>query len=266
MNMVMNKELAHVLERSEVDCLHSRLTAIKEIAGNPMGVEIQTFGSATAFSVKNIPGPSFNTIKGLKDGDEKYIDEIIDFYNGKKIPLRFELTPGHVSSTFLTYLSEIGFYQNDFHTTLYAKGHEAKGEKNLSIHELKRDEFETFAEIYTQGFQMPSFLKKGVAQNNEILHDKKGWTFYLGCIDDEPAGIGVLFMKDNIATLAAAATTPQFRNKGIQSSLIKHRIYHATQKGCNLLVSQARFGSTSQNNMERAGFKLGYTKSIWIKK
>ncbi|RTR29529.1 GNAT family N-acetyltransferase [Robertmurraya yapensis] len=264
--MVVNKELAHVLEMSEVDCLHSRLTAIKELEGNPMGVDIQTFGSATAFSVKNIPGPSFNTVKGLKDGDEKYIDRIIDFYNEKSIPLRFELAPGHVSSTLLTYLSEKGFYQNDFHTTLYANSLVAKGENELAIRELRSDEFDTFAEIYTRGFQMPSFLKNGVAQNNEVLHDKEEWTFYLACIEDEPAGIGVLFIKDNVATLAAAATTPQFRKKGIQRSLIKHRIYQAFQKGCILLVSQARFGSTSQNNLERAGFNIGYTKSIWIKK
>lgn len=231
-----------------------------------MGVEIQTFGNATAFSVKKIPGPSFNTVKGLKDGDEKYIDEIINFYKEKEIPLRFELTPGHVSSTFLTYLSEIGFYQNDFHTTLYAQGLEAKGENEIAIRILQKDEFNTFAEIYTQGFQMPSFLKNGVAQNNEILHDKEEWTFYLASIDEEPSGIGVLFIKDNIATLAAAATCPKFRNKGVHTALINHRINQATQKGCELLVSQARFGSTSQNNIERAGFKIGYTKTICIKK
>lgn len=264
--MVVNKDLAIVLEMSEVDCLLSRLSAIKEIEGNPMGVDIQTFGSATAFSVKNIPGPSFNTVKGLKDGDEKYIDNIIDFYNEKDIPVRFELAPGLISSTLLTYLSDKGFYQNDFHTTLYAVNQQDMSEPHLSIRELSKNEFDTFAEIYTHGFQMPSFLKNGVAQNNKVLHDKKGWTFYLACIEDEPAGIGVLFIQDTIATLAASATIPKFRNKGVHTALIKHRINQATQKGCNLLVSQARFFSTSQNNLERSGFKIGYTKSIWVKK
>lgn len=262
----MIKELAHLLETSEIECINSRLTAIKKIAGNPMGVNIQTFGSATAFSVKNIPGPSFNTVKGLKDGDENYLDDIIHFYNEKDIPVRIELTPGHVSSTFLSFLSEKGFYQNDFHTTLYIKDLEAKRANEIVIRELKRDEFDTFSEIYIQGFQMPSFLKNGVAQNNEILHDKEEWTFYLASLEEEPAGIGVLFIKDNIATLAAAATSPIFRNMGVHTALINHRINQATQKECNLLVSQAKFGSTSQNNMERAGFKIGYTKSIWVKK
>lgn len=264
--MVVNKELAHVLEMSEVDCLYSRLTAIKEIEGNPMGVEIQNFGKATAFSVKNIPVPTFNTVKGLQDSDEKYIDKIIDFYNENDIPVRFEIAPANVSSRFLTYLSEKGFYQNDFHTTLYATNQQDISEPQISVRELKKEEFGTFAEIYTKGFQMPPFLKSGVARNNEVLHDKNDWTFYLACINDEPAGIGVLFIKEEIATLAAAATIPKFKNKGVHTALIKHRINQASRKGCNLLVSQARFGSISQNNMERAGFKIGYTKSIWVKK
>ena len=39
----------------------------------------------------------------------------------------------------------------------------------------------------------------------------------------------------------------------------------ANQLGCELIVGQARFGSISQNNMERAGMKIAYTKAIWTK-
>lgn len=90
MSLVVNKELVYTLEKSEIDALFSRLTAIKEIDGNPMDVEIQRFGNATAFSVKNIPGPSFNVVKGLKEGDEKYIDMIIDYYEKKRF--QFDLS------------------------------------------------------------------------------------------------------------------------------------------------------------------------------
>lgn len=270
MTCVVNKELGMRLENSEIDTLWSRLTAIQEINGNPMGVEIQKFGDATAFSVTNIPGPSFNTVKGLTDNDEKYVEDIIRFYNQKEIPVRFELTPAHVSSDLLTYLNKLGFYQLDFHTSLYrvtdSMLSEEEAEPQISIRELERDEFDTFAEIYTKGFQMPSFLKSDVAQNNKILYNNQNWTFYLASIDNVPAGIGVLFIKDSIATLAAAATVPSLRKKGIQSALIRKRIYQASLEECDLIVGQAKFGSTSQTNMEKAGMKIGYTKAIWIKK
>ena len=37
----------------------------------------------------------------------------------------------------------------------------------------------------------------------------------------------------------------------------------AIESNCTLIVGQARFGSGSQNNMERAHMKIAYTKSIW---
>ncbi|MGP4039945.1 GNAT family N-acetyltransferase [Gracilibacillus sp. D59] len=269
MTIVVNKELAMRLENSEIDTLFSRLTAIKEISRNPMGVEIQRFGNATAFSVKNIPGPSFNTVKGLTDHDARYVDKIVNFYNQMEIPVRFELTPAHVSSDLLTYLNKLGFYQLDFHTSLYKtvelKTMEEIIEPEISIRELKNDEFDTFAEIYTKGFQMPAFLKRGVAQNNKILYNNKNWTFYLASIDNSPAGIGVLFTKDRIATLAAATTIPSLRRNGIHSVLIKKRMYQASLEECDLIVGQAKFGSISQNNMERMGMRIAYTKSIWVK-
>lgn len=270
MTVVVNKELGFRLENAEIDALCSRLTAIQGISGNPMGVEIQKFGDATAFSVTNIPGPSFNTVKGLTANDEKYVEKIIRFYKEKEIPVRFELTPAHVSPDLLTYLNTLGFYQLDFHTSLY-KGtdsmlSEEKVEPQISIRELEIDEFDAFAEIYTNGFQMPSFLQNGVAQNNKILYNNPNWTFYLASIDNVPAGVGVLFIKDRIATLAAAATVPSLRKNGIQSALIKKRIHQAYLEQCDLIAGQAKFGSTSQTNMEKAGMKIAYTKAIWVKR
>ncbi|MEH7236716.1 GNAT family N-acetyltransferase [Bacillus sp. JJ1562] len=267
--MVVTKTLAQTLETSEIEVLKSRLTAIQAIEGNPMGVEIEQFGNATAFSVKNIPGPSFNTVKGLLDGDEEYIEPIINFYKQKDIPVRFELTPGHVSTDLLTYLSNKGFYQHDFHTTLYSEltsQNETGNHSKIAIRELQKDEFDLYAEIYVKGFGMPAFLKDSVAQNNQILYDHENWTFYLASIEDQPVGIGVLFTKNGIGTLASATTLPEYRNRGIQTALIEQRMQKALEQNCRWIVGQARFGSVSQNNMERAGMRIGYTKAIWIMK
>ncbi|MEH7381034.1 GNAT family N-acetyltransferase [Bacillus sp. JJ1533] len=265
--VVVTKKLAQTLETSEIEMLNSRLSTIQAIEGNPMDVEIEQFGNATAFLVKNIPGPSFNTVKGLSDGDEDYIEQIIHFYKQKDIPVRFELTPGHVSSEFLTYLSNKGFYQYDFHTTLYSELDslsETDYPSKISIRDFQRDEFDLFAEIYTKGFGMRAFLKDGVSINNQILYDHENWSFYLASFDGKPAGSGVLFTGNGIGTLASATTLPEYRNQGIQTALIKQRFQKALEQECGLIVGQARFGSVSQNNMERAGMRIGYTKAIWI--
>lgn len=269
MTIVVTKEFAQKLEQAEIDMLTSRLSAIQNIEGNPMGIELQSFGNATAFFAKNIPGPSFNTVKGLRSGDEHYIDQIIEFYNKKDIPVVIELTPAHTSKELFTTLSKLGFYQIDFHTTLYKQlpneSYDETYSHEISIRKLCEDEFALFAEIYTKGFQMPEFLMSGVAQNNCILYSNPNWTFYLASIGEIPVGIGVLFAKDQMATLAAAATLPAERNKGIQRSLIKKRAIEALNSDNKILLGQAKFGSISQNNMEREGMKIAYTKAIWVK-
>lgn len=268
MKDVLTKSLAQTIEQSEIDTLVSRLNGIRSIGSNPMGAEVKRFGNATAFSVQNIPGPSFNTVKGITDEDINQIDSILDFYQKKGIPAQFEITPAHASSSLMTHLTGKGFYQSGFHTSLFSEL-STMGEKMaspISIRKLAGNEFDIFASIYAKGFNMPAFLKEGIAQNNGVLHDNKNWTFYLASIEGEPAGIGVIFIQDNVANLAAAATLPTMRHKGIHQALINKRVQQAIISNCNLIVGQAAFGNVSQNNMEKAGMRIAYTKAIWVQK
>lgn len=57
MSLMLTKDVARSIERSEIDCLQSRLTAIQQIDGNPMGIECKNFGDATAFQAKKYPWP-----------------------------------------------------------------------------------------------------------------------------------------------------------------------------------------------------------------
>ncbi|SET01058.1 Predicted acetyltransferase, GNAT superfamily [Oceanobacillus limi] len=112
---------------------------------------------------------------------------------------------------------------------------------------------------------MPSFLKEFVAVNNKVLHNKAGWRFYIAYVDKIPAGIGVLFRKGAFGMLAASATVPEFRNKGVHRALINRRVEDAKDMGCSFMVGQAAYGSVSQSNMEKAGMNITYTKSIWVR-
>ncbi len=49
----------------------------------------------------------------------------------------------------------------------------------------------------------------------------------------------------------------------MQTALIAVRIAEAEAAGCDLVCSQAAFGSPSQRNLERAGLSVAYTKAVW---
>jgi hypothetical protein len=49
----------------------------------------------------------------------------------------------------------------------------------------------------------------------------------------------------------------------VQTALIARRIADAEAAGAELICSGATLGSASQRNLERAGLKLAYTKTVW---
>ena len=268
MSTIMTLDAASEIENTEINMLSSRLETLQEINGNPMQVQMKKFGSATAFSSKVIAGPTFNTVKGITFTNTDQIDEIISYYQSLQIPCRFEITPAQGTTELFQYLSQKDFYQSSFHTALYNIPREDSSllPSNISVRQLKENEFNIFADIYVSGFNMPSFTKDGVHQNNEILYNKPGWHFFIAEVQNIPAGIGVLYINQGIASLAASATLPEFQRRGCHTALIQKRIETAIESNCNLIVGQARFGSGSQNNMERAHMKIAYTKSIWTAK
>ncbi|WP_341519241.1 GNAT family N-acetyltransferase [Bacillus paramobilis] len=268
MSTIMTLNTAQEIESAEIHMLSSRLKALQAINGNPMQVQMKKFGSATAFSSKIITGPAFNTVKGVTFTNTDEIDEIISYYQSLQIPCRFEITPAQGTTELFQYLSQKELYQSNFHTALYSIPSEDSTllPSHISVRHLKENEFDTFADIYVRGFNMPSFTKDGVHQNNEILYNKPGWHFFIAEVQNTPASIGVLYINNGVASLAASATLPEFQRKGCHTALIQKRIETALESNCNLIVGQARFGSGSQNNMERAHMKIAYTKSIWTAK
>lgn len=246
MSTIMTLNAAQEIENAEIHMLSSRLKALQALAENPMQVQMKKFGSATAFSSKIIAGPAFNTVKGITNTDE--LDEIISYYQSLQIPCRFEITPAQGTAELFQYLSQKGFYQSSFHTALYSIPREDPSllPANISVRQLKENEFHIFADIYVRGFNMPSFTKDGVRQNNEILYNKPGWHFFIAEFQNTPASIGVLYINNGVASLGASATLPEFQRKGCHTALIQKRIETAIEFNCKLIVGQARFGSVTK--------------------
>ena len=255
-------------EQAEIQTLVSRLKAIQSIRGNPVGVHQLVRGTTHAFAVKRIPGPAFNTVRGLNHQDLRHIEEIFHFYENLSINFRIEVTPPNSSEALFRKLAELGFYQSDFHASFIGEVNSLKSKSippSLEICSLEKDEFDLFASIYVAAFGLPDFIQGGIKQNNEVLFEVPGWEFYIAYKQGVPVGIAVLNVQGELATLAAAATLPGYRNMGVQSALLKKRIEIAIEKGARYITSEAAYGSGSHRNMERAGLKLAYTKAIWDK-
>jgi len=73
---------------------------------------------------------------------------------------------------------------------------------------------------------------------------------------------GLIVPEQKLAAFFGAATLPEFRTRGIQSAFMQQRLKVAQQAGCDLAVTLTMPGTTSQRNVERAGFRVAYTKVV----
>ena len=79
------------------------------------------------------------------------------------------------------------------------------------------------------------------------------------------AGGAALAIHRGVCGLFGASTLPNFRNRGVQTALLDSRISWAVERGCDLAVSIAQPGSVSHRNIERAGFRVAYTRTKLIR-
>ncbi|MBW8481417.1 GNAT family N-acetyltransferase [Actinomadura parmotrematis] len=68
-----------------------------------------------------------------------------------------------------------------------------------------------------------------------------------------------------VAQLTGAATTPEHRRHGVQTALLAARLADAAASGCDIAVVTTQPGSRSQQNVQRQGFDLLYTRAVLVK-
>ncbi|MFN8534301.1 MAG: hypothetical protein U0556_12245 [Dehalococcoidia bacterium] len=83
---------------------------------------------------------------------------------------------------------------------------------------------------------------------------------FLAEIDGSVAGAGLVRLHNDSALLSATSVLPAFRERGVHAALIAKRIAAACAAGIRLAVVRAGPGSASQRNLERAGFRIAYTR------
>lgn len=88
---------------------------------------------------------------------------------------------------------------------------------------------------------------------------------YAALRDGTLAGGASVRIADGLAQFTGASTAPAHRRRGIQTALTAARLADAAATGCDLAVVVTQPGSKSQQNVQRLGFDLLYSRAILIK-
>ena len=144
----------------------------------------------------------------------------------------------------------------------------------VEIAESGMDEIDTWLDVVVTGFAHPD--DQGVASHEQFPREvlervigdlglSGGFRRFLARRGDEPAGGASLRISEGVAQLAGAATLPGHRRRGVQSALTATRLALAAAEGCDVAVVTTQPGSKSQQNVQRQGFQLLYSRAILVR-
>ena len=242
----------------------SRMRVLERIPGNPVGIAFHEIDTA-AIALMSRFLPAFNRVIGLRAGHEARLEEIVGWYREHGVGPTFEMVPAHFTASLGGELARLGFFQSGFHAVLIGapRVYGRQIGQGSAARVRTDDEMERYLDAYVAGWGIPQDAHAQFKANVRPWLHEPGWSLYLAEIDGRPAAAASLFVCDRVGYLADAATDPVLRGRGLQSALLDRRIADAAAQGVDFVFSGATPFSTSHRNMERAGLRIAFMRSLW---
>jgi ribosomal protein S18 acetylase RimI-like enzyme len=140
------------------------------------------------------------------------------------------------------------------------------------VSRARADEIRIWIETVTDGFLHPdsfdgpppteTFPREVLLEVYEGFVGMGSSVLYLARRGADVAGGGSLRISDGLAQLSGAATLAAHRRRGVQSALMRARLVDAAASGADIAVVTTEPASTSQQNVQRAGFEVLYSRAI----
>jgi ribosomal protein S18 acetylase RimI-like enzyme len=273
--MFCSTELAQRIERAEAGLIAQSTEAAVRRGGEPAGFVIPVAGGAACFAEADAP---FNKVVGLGFGgvpDNAELDEIEKAFAARGSATQVELA--HLADPEIgAALTGRGYRLVSFENVL-GRGLDDALERitppGVDVRPSGEDEFDSWLDVLVDGFAHPD--TQGVASHEEFPRDvlatatrdmaAAGATRYVALDDGVLAGAASVRLADGVAQLTGAATAPAHRRRGIQTAILAARLVDAAAAGCDIAVVTTAPGSKSQENVQRRGFDLLYTRAILVK-
>jgi ribosomal protein S18 acetylase RimI-like enzyme len=241
----------------------SRMNVLERLPGNPIGVRYRWVDETAVALMSRLP--SFCRVVGLRAGHESQIEPLVSWYRDHSIKPTFEMVPGQYDASLGRELARLGFFQSGFHVSLIGEpAAMASTEDQVAIERVTDAlSMEAYLDAYVAGWGIAEKDQAQFKANVRPWLNQPGWLLYIGRANGEPIAAGTLYLHDGVGYLADAATNPSFRRQGFQSALLRRRIDDARASGADLVFSGATPFSTSHRNMERAGMRVHFVRSLW---
>jgi GNAT superfamily N-acetyltransferase len=273
--MFCDTSLAERVERVEAQLMAEASRAAHRRQADGGGFVIPIAGGVATFAE---PGSPFNKVAGLGFAGAPSaadLDEIEQAFAACGADVQVELSA--LSDPRIgRLLTDRGYRLMSFENVLglaLDREIEPVGPRGVEVRRSGEDEFDAWLDVVADGFAHPD--SEGVPSHEDFARDllaraerdfaAAGVVRYLALLDAVPAGGASLHIAEGVAQLAGSATAPAHRRRGIQSALLAARLRDASAAGCDVALVTTQPGSKSQQNVQRRGFDLLYTRAVLLK-
>ncbi len=267
--------LAERIERAEVDLISAHTRAAHRRQGEGAGFLTPVAGGVASFADHGSP---YNKVAGLGFAGVPDVDDLETIeraFADRGTPTQIELA--HLADPQVgILLTERGYRLESFENVLgrtIDRSPQRPPPPGVEVRRSADDEFEAWLGVVADSAAHPD--TEGLPWHEEFPRDiyelaqrdsfGAGVLRYAALRDGVLAGGAELRITDGIAQFAGAATAPQHRRHGIQSALLQARLAAAAVAGCDIAVIVTQPGSKSQQNSQRSGFDLLYTRAVLVK-
>ena len=235
------------------------------------------------------PGEPFNKIAGLgfrEPLDEAALAALEAKYDARNAEMRVEQATlaDPAIATMLTrrgyeligYENVLGLALDPARVDEMSQRMKQNAASGIDVARARRDEMRLWIETVTDAFLQPdsfdgpppteTFARETLLDVFEGFTEATSNVLYLARRNGEIAGGGSVRISSGLAQLSGAATVPAHRRQGVQSALLRARLVDAAAQGCDLAVVTTEPASKSQQNVQRAGFALLYSRAILVRR
>jgi len=267
--------LAARIERAEARLIAGSSEAAGRRRADSSGFVIPVAGGVASFAEEGSP---FNKVAGLGfDGvpSTTALDEIEEAFHALGAPVQVELA--HLADPAIgALLTDRGYRLESFENVLgLALDYDSElvMPPGVQVRPSGDDEFELWLDVVadaaahpdTQGVPWREEFPREVYLRAERDAAAAGVTRYLALLEGTVAGGAGLRIDEGVAQFAGAGTAPAQRRRGVQTALLSTRLADAAAAGCDVAVITTQPGSRSQQNAQRRGFELLYTRAVLVK-
>jgi GNAT superfamily N-acetyltransferase len=227
--------------------------------------EFRDLGGALV-TTSDAPIPELNSLRDLST-DERNIDSVLDI--GFALLRAFdcepaaEVTPLDRPPSLADRLRARGLRPTVRRSWMVFRGDPGAVRINaaVDVRLAEPDDAAAFASIHAAGGE--KWIKRLSLSTTLTAMLEEGNTFYIGCMDGQPAGVCHLLRDGATAGIYAACTLKACRRRGVCSTLIARAITDARAAACDVICLSTVAGGDAERLYEHMGFERAFESVLW---